>query len=186
MKRAYLALILGFYLIALSQQNSIQCLSQLEDAQDTLFSLRENILAGNILESITSLAQLARVTKGIFKICEGHFDRVPKEQGRHIEIGNCQQGLAYISLIIDDILMDVDISEVIVKVMRFGSQFQQKCLPFMNKETDGPNIFLNGLRTIEELTNLLDSLQDDKKVEQATEEWVEDEEKVSKEKILTI
>jgi len=175
--KSFLLLALIFYLFANSQQNSIQCLSQLEDAQDTMFSLRENILAGNILDSFKDLTKVAIMSKDLNQFCEGHIEELTTEQEGYLETINCEQGLAYISIIIDDILMDVDIAEVLMKVVKFGTAFQKKCLT-EESQVDGPNMFLNGLKTIGELTNLLENLQEDRK-KNGMEQWIE-EEKIQK------
>ena len=170
--KSYLLLALIFYLFTNSLQNSIQCLSQLEDVQDTMFSLREHILAGNILESFKGLTKLALMSKDINQNCESHLEKLALEQEGSFQDINCEQGLAYISIIIDDILMDVDIEEVLMKVVKFGTAFQKKCLA-RKREGDGPDIFLNGLRTIGELTNLLDEKR--KSSEGGVEQWTAEE-----------
>jgi len=127
MKSSFLVVFCLTALFAVSYSNNIYCLYQLENAYQTLFSLQDSILAGELPKALTEMESLGNIAENIIKDCNDTIIEPGKDEDTQY-IKTCEQSLGYVTNVISGLFGEEDPFEILQKLMSFLPKFKDTCI----------------------------------------------------------
>ncbi len=139
-------------LFAVSYSNNIYCLYQLENAYQTLFSLQDSILNGELPKALTEMESLGNIAENIVKDCDETIIEPENDEDTQY-IKSCEQSVGYVTNVISGLFGEEDPFEILQKLISFLPKFKDTCITNIAQ----PN------KMIEQIASTQESLMQDLK-----------------------